>query len=140
MKILGFNLTKIHAEKLEKLENISINNQVSFINFEKEKVNVLKDSELFKLFFKYELHFQTPEKDKERSPEIHFEGSVLLSLDKEESKEFQKSWKKKQIPQTATIPLYNVILKRCTIRALQLEEDIGLPVHVSIPQISPKKQ
>jgi hypothetical protein len=139
MKAIGFSINKINIEKLEKLENLAINNQITFNSFEKEKSDLLKSGELFKLGFSYVLHYQDLEKNKGRKPEVSFEGFLVISLEKEESKEFQKSWKKKQIPQGATIPLYNLILKRCTVRALQLEEDVGLPTHINLPQISSKK-
>ena len=61
-------------------------------------------------------------------------------VDKDLSKEFIKLWKDKQIPKDRLIPLYNFILKKCSVRALQLEEDLNLQPHIPFPQVKPQNQ
>lgn len=114
---------------------------------------MLKDAEAIKASFRFAIMFREPEKreqdkkseksDKsENQNEVSFEGSILLALEKDEAKEFIKSWKKKEIPKDKVLPLYNFILKKCSVRALQLEEELGLPSHIPFPQIKnlPDKQ
>mgnify|MGYP001576040919 FL=1 len=61
-------------------------------------------------------------------------------VDKELSKEFIKSWKNKEIPKDRMINLYNFILKKCSVRALQLEEDLNLQPHIPFPQVKQQVQ
>ncbi|MEK6854726.1 MAG: hypothetical protein AABX73_00720 [Nanoarchaeota archaeon] len=145
MQTIGFNITKIHAERTENPNRASINNNIEFTNIEKEKIDILKDLEAIKIAFKYSLTYTNPEKKEAQNPEeklaeVFFEGFLILSLDKEKAKEFHKAWKKKQIPKTEVIPLYNTILKRCTIKAATLQEELGLPSHLKIPQLKLESQ
>ena len=106
-----------------------------FTNVEREKVELLRDTEAIKTSFKFAIFFKDPEKKLESQNEVSFEGSILLALEKEEAKEFLKAWKKKEVPKDKVLPLYNFILKKCSVRALQLEEELGLPSHIPFPQI-----
>jgi len=38
------------------------------------------------------------------------------------------------------VPLYNLILKKCTPKAVHLQDEIGLPSHVPMPRLTPKKE
>ncbi|MBS3071358.1 hypothetical protein J4408_00030 [Candidatus Pacearchaeota archaeon] len=145
MQVIGFNLTKISALREEQLKRASINTHIEFTKVEKEKIEMLKDSEAIKLNFRFTITYGDPNKnsdkkeDKEQnSGELVFEGLIVLSLSKDQSKEFQKAWKNKQVPQDSVVPLYNMILKKCSVKALQLEDDLNLPLHIPFPQV--KKQ
>lgn len=138
MRIIGFNLTKILAEKAQSSSPTQkINTNIEFINLDKEKIDILKDNDVLKISFKFSI-FYTESEDKKESKqgEIAFEGNVLLSTNKEESKEALKSWKKKELPSGFKIAMFNVILKKCTTKALFLEEEINLPSHIPFPQVS----
>mgnify|MGYP001608513762 CR=1 FL=1 len=138
----------------------SINTNVTFTDIQKQTADFLKDSDALKTSFKFSVEYtdqdkkednkkdreksessKTAEKSKDGSPkdknEISLEGFLLLSVSKDESKEFLKSWKNKEVPKDKVLPLYNFILKKCSIKALQLEEDLGLPLHVPFPQVRP---
>ena len=149
MPIVGFNFTKIHAEKLDNFSKPSIDNNIEFINIDKQKLDVLKDLEALKIIFKYSLLYTSQntqnqnveKKDKEKQGEVSFEGNMILSVSDEEAKEFHKMWKKKQIPQNTMAPLYSFILKRCSIKALNLQDDLNLPSpYFKVPQIKLKKE
>lgn len=141
MQIIGFNFTKISAEKIEEMQKPNISTNIEFINIEKEKIDFLKDSEAFKVSFKYGLDYENREEKKIlKNGEIKFEGRIILSTNKEESKKILKSWKKKEIPNEIKVPLFNLILKKCTPKAVYLQDEINLPSHVPMPRISPKQQ
>lgn len=144
MKIIGFNFTKIHAEKMKAPTKLNMNNNIEFTNVEKESVEMLKDSEAVKLSFKYSLIYSSKDekeiKEEDKDAEVSFEGFVILSLEKDEAKDFQKAWKKKQIPKDATTPLYNFILKRCAPKAIPLQDDLQIPSpYLKIPQVKPQE-
>ncbi len=140
MKIIGFSINNLSAKRSEDFRNAGINTNVEFTNIEKEKVEFLKDEEAIKINYKFYINYKKNQQDKE-SPnlaEVLIEGFLIVAVTKDESKDFLKSWKKKEVPQEKVYPLYNFILKRCSVKALQLEEDLSLPHHLQIPQIKPK--
>ena len=122
MQVIGFNLTKIYGEKAPTFSKAGINNNIEFVNVEKETVDLLKDMEALKIAFKYSLLYgdlEKPDQTKteDKQAEISFEGSLLLSATKDEAKEFHKSWKKKEVPKDALAPLYNFIIRKCSLKA-----------------------
>jgi len=105
---------------------------------------VLKDQEAVKVNFKFAiLHGEgdqnSPPKEEDILGSAKFEGSIILSTEKEEAKKIQKSWKKKELEPAFQVPLYNFILRKCSPKAVQLADDIGLPSHLQIPQIKPRQ-
>jgi hypothetical protein len=140
MKIIGFNLTKILVERPAVLKsNFSVNNHIEFLEVEKEELDIVKDVEPVRIKFAYTVTYDSSDsKDKKKesdSGNLVFEGVILLALDKEVSKELLKSWKKKEITPEFKLPLFNLILRKCTPKALDLEDQIGLPLHVPLPKI-----
>jgi len=148
MKVIGFNLTKILVEKPAELKaNFSVNNHIEFIEIDKEQLDIVKDAEPVKIKFRYTVSYDSSDaKDKKKetksdSGNLIFEGIILLALDKELAKEILKSWKKKEINSEFKLPLFNLILRKCTPKALDLEDQLGLPLHVPLPKIgAPSKQ
>ena len=145
MQVIGFNLTKIHGERFPHFSKAGINNNLEFVNVEKDKVDILKELEALKISFKYSLLYgdiEKPEntKQEDKQGEICFEGNLILSAASEEAKDFHKMWKKKEVPKSSVAPLYNFILRRCSTKAINLQEDLGLPSpYLKVPQIQPKE-
>ena len=141
MQIIGFNFTKILAEKSPDFERSGLNTNIEFTNVIEEKVPILKDSESIKVSFKYSLIYSTQDEKKkekeEKKGEVTFEGNIVLAVNKEEAKSLQKDWKKRKLPESIKIPLFNLILRKCSIKAAQLQEDVSLPIHLPIPKIAP---
>lgn len=141
MKVIGFNIESISGRKSEELKRFNINTDVTFNNVEKSKLDVLKDGETLKVGFKFLVNYKDADnKTEEVKNEISILGSLLIMVDKELSKEFLKSWKNKEIPKDKMIGLYNFVLRKCSVRALQLEEDLNLQPHIPFPQVRPQAQ
>ena len=148
MQTIGFNFTKISAERFPTAGNIAPSMKIEFTNVEKENLSLLKENEAIKVSFNFLISYEPPQKkDEEKSKkktksseklaEISFCGSIVFSCSDEESKEFQKSWKNKQVPKQYAVPIYNFLLRKCSTKALSLEEDLNLPPHVQLPQFTP---
>lgn len=144
MQVIGFNFTKILAEHFPKFEGASkINTNIEFLELEEEKLPLLKDSEAIKVTFQYTItHSEAKDKKKDsksekvnKKGEVIIEGNIVLSATKEEIKDAQKSWKKKELPQSFKITLFNLILRKCSSKALDLEDQINLPLHLPFPQL-----
>lgn len=147
MQLIGFNLHKIKAEKSNAFKRSSINTNIEFTNVDKDKLDLLKDAEALKISFVFSITYADAEKaekekkeNQENIGEVTFEGDILFSANKDESKDITKSWKKKQIPDQYRIPLINFILKKCSVKALSLEEDLNLPAHIPFPQVRKNQQ
>jgi ribosomal protein L11 len=138
MQVIGFNLTKIIAEKEANFKRSTVTTQIEFTKVEKENIELLKDAEAEKITFKYEIQFNDEQNEEDKQGEVTFEGVLVISTTKEQAKEFQESWKKKQVPKEAIVSLYNIIIRKCSIKALQLEDDLNLPAHIPFPQVRPK--
>ncbi len=149
MQLIGFNLKKIQANRSPQFNRSAINTNIEFRDIDKEKVDLLKDNDALRISFIFSITYQDAEKleknpekkeEIENQAEVKFEGDMLFSTNKEESKDLLKSWKKKQIPENFRIPMINFILKKCSVKALSLEEDLALPSHIPFPQIRKSQQ
>ncbi len=138
MQTVGFNFTKIEAHKLVKMQNVSPNMIISFTNIEKENSDLIT-SKILKISFSYKITY-TDNTEKSKNKEIKenyllIEGNFALTVSEEEEKEFLKEWKKKETPTQYRESLYNLILRKCTLKAVSLEEEVNLPIHIPIPKV-----
>ena len=150
MQVIGFNFTKISASRNKEIKHPSISTNIEFLELEKEKIDLLKEQDSLRLDFMFSILYQNGElrekakdKDKDKVPsmaEVKFEGNIILLSSEEESKELLKGWKKKDIDNNLRLSLFNLILKKCSARALALQEELNIPSHIPIPQVSPQAQ
>lgn len=134
MRIIGFNLTKILAEKQEKAkEKIQIDQNINIKNISEEKIPISEESAL-KVSFNLSIVYS------DGYAKIEFEGSVLVLVDKNELKKFLDSWKDKKIPEKERIPIFNFIMSKCNIKSLVLEDEMALPLHLPLPRLSPDQK
>ncbi len=136
MKIIGFNFTKISIEREEKSQtNLNINQNINIKDVKKEKIPI-SEAEVIQLKFNLSINYS------EDYAKLEFEGTVLILPEKEELKQVLESWKDKKIPEELRIPIFNFIMNKCNIKALYLEDELSLPLHLQnfMPRISSKKQ
>ena len=136
MKLVGFNFTKISVERLKgKLENVKVKTNIDVPEITSVKSDVIKTEEdLLGAHFTFVLEY-SPDVAK-----IEFSGNMVVAVDSTTAKEVLKNWKEKQTPEDFRLALFNIILKKSTLRALQLEEEINLPLHVQLPSLQKQKQ
>ena len=129
MKLVGFNFNKISIEKFSnKSEKINAKMNIEIKEILKIKENVIKSKEdLLAIEFVYNIDY-SPEFAK-----IEFTGTLLLSIDPKEAKEILKEWEQKKTPKEFRMAVYNIILKKANVKALSLEDEIGLPLHIQLP-------
>lgn len=129
MRVISFGLTKQFAEKLsEPNANFSVNNGINIKDIQKVKVDFIKDEEALNFSFEFRISY---EKD---IAKITFNGNILVALDKKTASDIIKRWEDKKIPDGVRVPLFNFIMARCTVKAMQFEDDFNLPKHIQIPQ------
>jgi hypothetical protein len=67
-------------------------------------------------------------------------GDVLYYADAKKVDELAAQWnKQKKLPADVTAELLNVILSRCNVKTLLLTNELNLPAHLPLPQISLKE-
>jgi len=132
MRLIGFNFTKISGKREEKQEGqVKVNHHIEIVSVDKEKIDLIKEDNVLKFSFKYIVGYEP------KFASIDFEGSILLLLDDEKAKQVIKEWKKKKTPEDVRIPLFNIILSKCNVKALQLSDELGIPSHIPLPKIAP---
>lgn len=137
MQIIGFHFTKINAEKLDSTKNTVINTHIDFADLDKDKMELFKDQDILQVLFNYSVTYTSKDDKKSIPGSINLSGKVIISADKEESKDVFKSWKKKELPPTFQVPVYNTILRKCSLKAANLQEDIDLPLTLPLPKVQP---
>lgn len=144
MKVIGYNLTKVNAEKKAETKTISsINTSIEFLNIDKDKIESIKDFEVIKVDFNFTVSYesQTDKKDTTlKVAKIELEGNLIFAASKEEAKDLLKFSKKKDMPANIKVPLNNVVFKKCLVKAIELEDSLNLPFHIPIPQATLQQQ
>jgi|SRR3989344_2008500 len=134
MQIIGFSLNKISIERKEKQEGkLEIKQNINIDEISKDKIN-LSEGEIIKVDFTFNVDYN-PELAK-----LEIKGQTILLPNKEEIKDILKDWKKKQVSENFRVPLFNFIMGKCNIKALELEDELNLPLHLPMPRLSSKKE
>ncbi|MAE13125.1 hypothetical protein CMO92_01045 [Candidatus Woesearchaeota archaeon] len=134
MAIIGFNITKILAQKKSNQQGkINVNNNVAINNV---GISPLKlDPGKISLSFQ----FQFTSKYDPDIALISIEGEVLTLEEKEVGNKILEDWKKtKRLGKEVATPILNNILSKCNIQAIILSRDVNLPPPVPLPKIEPK--
>ncbi len=131
MKIIGFNFNKINVERLsDKFEKLKINTNIDLVDVKEVKPEVFKSKdELIEVRFNYSVNYEP------KIANISLSGIVLLMVDEKTSKSFLSHWKDKKLPDEHKVLLFNIILKKSNLKAMQLEDELNLPLHVSLPSV-----
>ena len=135
MQIIGFNFEKISGERKKIPQGkIEIKSNINVKSISPEKIELLKDKDVLKFNFEFTVDYEP------NIASLVFEGFILVIIEKEKVKDILKKWKNKKISEEVRLPLFNLILTKCNLKALQIEEELGLPTHVPLPKITPTQQ
>lgn len=136
MKLIGFNITKISSERFDMPnKEINIKTNLTIKSIESTDISIFKNKDEYLLIkFGYDVDYEP------NFAKIKFEGNMLISVDSKTAKETIKEWEDKKAQKEVQLFAFNVILKKVTIKALSLEEELNLPTHIPIPKISAQKK
>lgn len=135
MPIAGFSYSKISAERTGVLgEKDKIENKVRISAVNDGKVRMGKD-ERAALNVQFEFIV-----DYAKAGKIELLGNILFYDSPEKLKELAEGWQKnKKVPPEFTAFIYNFIFGKANIKAIQLEDEMGLPLHLKLPRIKLKQ-
>lgn len=134
MRVIGFNYTKISIERLDKapenIENLNVDTGIEILNINEVKENILKTEEkLLDIEFGYNVRY------KPELATLDFKGKLVLAADSKITKDILKQWKDKKIQPDVKVFLLNIIMKKSILKALNLEDELNLPLHLPLPSI-----
>lgn len=134
--IIGFNLNKIEVERSPSVKGkIGIRNNVQIKDVQKADLFLGKSKqESLKISFEYTSIYEP------KAGKVLLLGDVVAVDEAEKVKEATDSWKKnKKLPKEMMAPILNSILSKCTIQAILLTKEVGLPSPVPLPKVQAKE-
>lgn len=136
MKIVGFNFNKISAEKTGTLsKDVKVHTQIDISEINELKSNTVNTKEsLLGIVFSYAVDYDPG------FAKIALNGNVLVLVDPDEAKKVLKQWDKKELPEEFKVDLFNIIMRKTNLKALQIEEEMGIPLHIPLPSFKKKTE
>jgi hypothetical protein len=129
INFIGSRFVKINAEF-----NSDFSGQISTkMNIKILDLSPLKNKESFKVKYLFEVDYLELGK-------ISIEGNLFFSTTSKILKELQKSWKDNKINNPDYIFITNTILQKASVKAIQIEEEMGFPIHLRLPKIDLKNK
>jgi hypothetical protein len=136
MKVIKFSYSKLFAEKLRKMNKVTIETNIDFLKVEEEKADFSKEEELLNISFVYTITYKDAEKKSEKLGEVEILGNLIVLATQEEAKEIWKAWKKKGLPVSIKVFFSNQIIRKCLPNAVRLQEEVNLPHHIPLPLLT----
>lgn len=134
MKILGLNFTKLNAEKFSiETSGVKIGTHIDLSEIREVKTDFFSSKEkVLGIKFSYEIDYEP------NFAKIKLAGNILVSVDEQSFSKILEGWKNKNLPEEFRLGIFNLILKKSSLKALQLEEELNIPLHIAMPFL--KKQ
>jgi len=132
MAIVGFNFTRINAEKTGDISGkISINNNILITDAKEVDVSLGdSDNNGLLLKFKYVCQYEP------KVGQITLEGDVIALEKADVVKKCVDSWKKdKKIDAALSAQVLSHVLNKSTVESIVLTRDLGLPAPIPMPKI-----
>lgn len=134
MKFIGYSVEKILAENKKLIkENLEVSTDISIKNVFEDEIELFKEETPLKISFEFKVEYKPGFAD------IMIKGAILILFEKKLAKEILKEWaKNKKVPEDIRIDLFNFIISKTTLRAIQIEEELGVPYHLPLPRLEKK--
>ncbi len=132
MTIIGFNFTKINAERTKQAQGkINIDNNISIKEVEKVDLSLGSNKQYgIKFTFAFTTHYEP------KVAEMNLEGEIYYTDTDKKINEVIDSWKKKKkVEEEFMGEILNTILNKCNIQALILSQEIGVPAPIPLPKL-----
>jgi hypothetical protein len=134
MKLAGFNFSKVSIEKKSNnYKDIKISSGINILSIEEVKTNLeTSENKFLAVKWKYSISYSP------KIAEINFEGNIVVSVEKDIYEKIISEWKDKKIENNFNFLVLNLILKKCSVKAIQLEDEFSLPLHFKMPSVKKK--
>lgn len=137
MPIIGFGFEKVYIEKKQNFSREDqIKNKIVITNLEETKIKTSDKEETPALAIKFDFSL-----DYGKAGDLELKGYILFYDSEEKVKELATVWKKEQkLPAQISTQIFNFILNKSNLQALQLESEVGLPLHLKMPRFKIQTQ
>ncbi|VVB83502.1 Uncharacterised protein [uncultured archaeon] len=131
MRFINLLFTKLSAERLkDKASEIKFNTKIDITSIDSIKSDFVElKEEILKINFIYAIQYEPD------FANLELAGSLILSLTPEMTEGILKEWEEKKIPEDFRIFVFNIILKKSNLKALELEDELNLPLHLPFPSL-----
>jgi hypothetical protein len=133
MKLMGSKIIKVNGEinpdfsgKLELSSNIKITSIEKFTH-ETSTVESIKITSLFEI-------------DYGDLGKVQIEGILFVGAETTKIDEIIKNFDDKKFDTPEQISIMNLIMQKFSIKAFELEEELGLPIHIKLPSLQAKQE
>lgn len=135
MPMIGLNFDKIVADKMKPVKApLKINSNLTVTSLEKSGMDAPKGFTMLRFNFEFKLNYEP------KTAEILVGGHVLYSEKDKEADAMLGEWKKsKKVNPDLVRNVINAAIIRSNIKALLMEQEIGLPPHIKFPIVAPKQ-
>jgi len=132
MRLINFNFTKISGERLkDTVSEIKFNTKIDILSISPLKSDFLRiKEELIKIDFVYAILYEPG------LASLELAGTMVLSIEPRIAREVLKGWKEKETPEEFRLFMFNTILRKSSLKALQIEEELNLPPHLPFPSFN----
>ena len=138
MKFINFNLTKVFGEVFSApTQDFQVDSSLNISSIEENPYASKKEGSIFlNINFNYVVEYV------KKIAKIEIAGRLVVLAEDALGKEILKQWKKKALNEPLKLEMFNAILTKTNIRAIQVEDELGLPPHFKLPSLSksPKKE
>ncbi len=133
MTVIGFNFTKIHAQKHNALKGqITINRTCKPTSVEEIDISAGQKGLRYEFIFGVEYE--------PKIAELQLEGSIIELVSDEERTTVMSAWtEKKQIPAKSIERVLNNILDRCHVEAIIISKELNIPPPIKLPSVTVKE-
>jgi hypothetical protein len=133
ISLLGISYNKISIEKKPDFKGkLQITPSINISSIEKQELSLLKQDSI-KVKFSFNIKYS-------ELANILLEGEIILRTDAKTQKEILKTWKDKSLDSEIQSLILNIIMQKASIKAIQLEEEMNLPLHIKIPRLEISKK
>ncbi|MEM1535076.1 MAG: hypothetical protein QW199_01305 [Candidatus Pacearchaeota archaeon] len=124
MPILNIFFTKISAEREQRIGNVKVSARLNLKDPEESELKI-ENKKVLVFPFEFEL-------DYEKNAKIILAGYLNYAEEKKRAEEILKGWKKEK---ELSKLIFNFILTKCNLKALLIEDQLGLPYHLPMPKL-----
>lgn len=128
IKLANIKYVKLLVERNDDFKGeLKITPNINIKSIDKIKSESTKQ-EFLKVDFQFGVDYSTLGK-------IEIEGKIFFIMDSKTIKETIDGWKDKKMDNETNLLILNVIMQKASIKALSLEEEMGLPSHIQLPRL-----
>lgn len=133
MAVVGFALHRILTERLKEFTGrVTVRSKADITNIEKSRAKIVAPGkDILKVNFNFSITYEP------KFAIVDFKGHTLTLEDQKQAKKILRDWEKeKKVDPELKEKVFNVILRKCNVKALEIEEDMNLPPHIPLPRVT----